>query len=529
MTSCWSLCWADSTHIVAGYTDIRGVISSDGGATWNFGYTGHTLNTMYHAIKHPTTSTLYAATSSVHDLYQSTYLQDSRIDGGSGYLLASTNNGVTWTMLHNFAHPVIWVTADAANPNRLYACVVHSSAGGIYVTNNLQNGAASTWTKLTAPPRTQGHAYNLLILKDGSLLCTFSGRRAGSPLNFTNSSGVFLSTDGGATWSDRSGPGLLYWTHDITVDPADATQNTWYAGVYNGWGGPPNGLGGLYKTTNRGAAWTRVFTSEGVTSCAFRPGNPTEMYITTEQDGLYMCANTAAASPTYTEVTSFPFKQPQRVIFDPYIADKMWVTTFGGGIFHGTMPAIPVELQSFRARAEGDAVLLEWSTASERGNAGFGIERAIQRSDASEIWQAVGFVEGRGTTLALQAYQWRDADRLAAGTYLYRLRQKDFDGTETLSHSVQVEVGAGATPALLGIAPQPFTDRFTLRLSSADAGELRLSLLDMLGREVQVMRVPASGGDISTISMDASGLPPGCYVLHVRSSGGSMQRPVMKR
>ena len=45
---------------------------------------------------------------------------------------------------------------------------------------------------------------------------------------------------------------------DIVIDPHDATRSTWYACVFSGWGGvaggPPNGLGGLYRTTNRGVS-----------------------------------------------------------------------------------------------------------------------------------------------------------------------------------------------------------------------------------------------------------------------------------
>ena len=40
---------------------------------------------------------------------------------------------------------------------------------------------------------------------------------------------------------------MRYWTKDILIDPNDATQSTWYVCVYSGWGGPPNGLGGLYR------------------------------------------------------------------------------------------------------------------------------------------------------------------------------------------------------------------------------------------------------------------------------------------
>ena len=52
-TSCWTMAWADSNHIVAGYTDIKGAISSDAGSSWSFGYSGDNFNSMYCCFKHP--------------------------------------------------------------------------------------------------------------------------------------------------------------------------------------------------------------------------------------------------------------------------------------------------------------------------------------------------------------------------------------------------------------------------------------------------------------------------------------------
>jgi len=66
-----------------------------------------------------------------------------------------------------------------------------------------------------------------------------------------------------------------------------STQNTWYAGVFSGWGGPPNGLGGLYRSSNRGVTWTRINSLDRVTSCAISPINSNEMYLTTETEGLW--------------------------------------------------------------------------------------------------------------------------------------------------------------------------------------------------------------------------------------------------
>ncbi|MCB1053395.1 MAG: hypothetical protein KDC71_22525 [Acidobacteria bacterium] len=333
-TSVWWLTWSSANDIFASFTDIRGIRSQDGGETWGFDYTGHSQNTMYHAERNPLNGFLYAATSTVHDLYQTTYLTDARIDGGDGGILVSQNNGATWTTLNDFNHPVIWITYDPNQTNLLYAAVVHSTAGDIYRFDLNNQGAG--WTRLATPPRTEGHPFNIKVLNDGTLVATYCGRR-NSGGTFTASSGVFVSTNGGSSWLDRSDSNMVYYTKDLTIDPHDATQNTWYASVWSGWGGPPNGTGGLYRSTNRGQNWTRIWNSDRVSSCTIDPNNPNLAYVTTETEGLWVSENLTLGSPTFSQVESYPFRQPERVFFNPYDANEIWVSSFGNGIRIGTV------------------------------------------------------------------------------------------------------------------------------------------------------------------------------------------------
>jgi len=347
-TTCSHLMWADTKTMVASFADIRGIRSEDAGQTWSFDYSGHTLNSMYYCLKHPVSGTLYAATSSVHDLYQSTYLSDDRIDGGSGRILFSTDKGKTWQQFTNFTanKPVVWLAADPTNPNRLYASVVNNSngLGGIYVSQNINAGASATWTKLSKPPRTEGHPFNIFILNDGSIVCTYSGRRAPG---FTASSGVFYSTDGGASWQDRSDRGMYYWTKDITIDPHDPMQNTWYVAVFSGFGGAANGKGGIYKTTNRGQEWAKISALDRVTQCSINPTVTNEAYITTETDGLWYSSNINNAAPQISRVESYSFRQPERVFFNPFQPSEVWVTSFGNGLkVGGTRTSVPQTQQA---------------------------------------------------------------------------------------------------------------------------------------------------------------------------------------
>lgn len=328
-TASWYMHWTDNNNIFAGYTDITAIRSTDNGQKWSKDYSGINYNTVYQVIEAPN-GTLYAAVSSVHDMYQSTYLQDDRIDNGSGAILYSTNDGADWNMLHDFNMPVIWLAINPNNANELYASVINSTSGGIYKTTNLNNNAASTWSLTATPPRTEGHPYNVRVLNDGTVISSWSGRRNNNA--FTESSGVYSSTNGGTSWQDVSDAGMHYWTKDLIVDPHDTTQNTWYAAVHSGWGGPANDLGGLYKTTNRGTSWVRIFDSYRVESATIHPLNANEIYVTTESDGLWYSNNLNSGSPSFSELEEYPFQHPTRVFFNPYNEHYIWTTTFGNGL-----------------------------------------------------------------------------------------------------------------------------------------------------------------------------------------------------
>ncbi len=347
-TSCWQVNWSDANNMWACYTDIQGIRSTDGGNSWSFNYTGHNGNTSYRIVK-AANGTLFMATSNIHDMYQTTRLQDAQLDAAdaNGKLLYSTDNGLTWTLLHSFGHPVFWIALDPNNPNRAYASVIHynngAGIGGVYRCDDLNNLASSTWTVTPTPAGTEKHPGSLNVLNDGKLVASFSGRRNSSG-TFTASSGIFIYDPTANSWTNVSDPGMNYYTKDVVIDPNDATQNTWYACVWSGWGGPPNGLGGLYKTTNRGTSWIKLTgsTLDRVESCTFNPNNANEIYLTTETQGLWMSSNINSASPSFSLVNSYSFRQPERIFFNPYNLNEMWVSSFGNGMEVGLLTATGV-------------------------------------------------------------------------------------------------------------------------------------------------------------------------------------------
>jgi photosystem II stability/assembly factor-like uncharacterized protein len=404
-TTAWGVNFVDASNIIIANTDIGGTHSTDGGSTFAFP-SGNSYNTTYMTVTSPGTGIVYAATSSVHDMYESTHLTDSSIDGGTGGVLFSTDKGTTWKSIpFPVNKPVVWLALDPTDPNRLYASVANSKVGGIYVSNNINLGGGATWSKLASPPRTQGHAFNIRVLNDGTLVATFSGRRGGSPVNFTDSSGVFVSSDAGKTWTDVSAPGMHYWTMDLVVDPADPTQSTWYVAVYSGYGGASNNLGGLYRTSNRGKTWTRISDSYRVSSATFNPTDPNELWMTTETQGLWYSDNIQSASPTFTQVASYPFRQPERVFYNPFNPSQLWVTSFGSGVMVGTVPSggtqnptSTVVLSSPRATVFGQSETFT-ATVSATGQ-GAAPAGSVTFRDGSALLGTVALVSNAGASVA---------------------------------------------------------------------------------------------------------------------------------
>ncbi len=95
--------------------------------------------------------------------------------------------------------------------------------------------------------------------------------------------------------------------------------------------------------------------------------------------------------------------------------------------------ALPVELIDFTGQAVGEAVHLNWSTASERNSDYF----LLERSTDSRTFEPLGQVPARGNSAIQVDYQYIDPSPRAGLNY-YRLRQVDLDGSVNFSEVIAV-------------------------------------------------------------------------------------------
>lgn len=170
---------------------------------------------------------------------------------------------------------------------------------------------------------------------------------------------------------------------------------------------------------------------------------------------------------------------------------------------------LPVELISFAGESTKEGVLLTWSTASEKNNDYFELERSAD----GKQYAKVGQVKGKGTTNSRQVYALRDS-RAGQGTHYYRLKQVDLDGTFTYSKVIAVKHSYGLGRASLAVAPNPVSNgQFTLSLPEV-ATNAQLQILDLNGRLMATQNL-AAGVSEASFSTQNLKLIAGSYIIKI--------------
>jgi len=177
------------------------------------------------------------------------------------------------------------------------------------------------------------------------------------------------------------------------------------------------------------------------------------------------------------------------------------------GEVNNTQSPLPIELIEFTATLIGDRVLLKWRTASEINNDFMAVERSTAPQSGRPFIE-IGRVAGAGTVLELRNYSlWDESPE--QGTNYYRLRQVDFDGKESFSNLVVIQI-AQASNGKLQIAPNPSSDLLYVQWPERASESALLQILDTNGRLVQSTELTVNA---TAISLNISNLAPGSYVL----------------
>ena len=181
---------------------------------------------------------------------------------------------------------------------------------------------------------------------------------------------------------------------------------------------------------------------------------------------------------------------------------------------------VPVDLTSFRADVNDGKVVLSWATATETNNKGFEVEKQVssKQKSVSRQWEEIGFVAGYGTTTEPKSYSYTDND-LKNGTYSYRLKQIDFDGSYKYSNVIEVTVNQPDKYSLEQNYPNPFNPTTMIEYSIASDGYVTLNVYNVLGQKVDELVNGEVKAGTYEVNFDASNLSSGVYYYRIEANG----------
>lgn len=169
----------------------------------------------------------------------------------------------------------------------------------------------------------------------------------------------------------------------------------------------------------------------------------------------------------------------------------------------------PAEILSFTAELKDDnTVELKWSTAAEKNNAYFD----IQRSPDGEDWETLASIPGAISTSVKKAYKLLDEYPLNQLSY-YRLQQVDLDGRTKISPVVKIDL-ENRLNYTVKVYPNPTSQSIVFQ---GNAEELNgLMAYDMVGRSMDLSSI-TNLVNANKLILDLSSWLPGIYFFRTKS------------
>jgi photosystem II stability/assembly factor-like uncharacterized protein len=165
----------------------------------------------------------------------------------------------------------------------------------------------------------------------GVLYLIVARRGEGPEIGGPGDGALYRSTDAAETWTRVPLPEGVNGPNGLAIDPRDPGRM--YLAAWGRATRPADTFGGVFVSTDAGRTWRNTLSEDQhVYDVTIDPRNP---------DVLYACGFSSAAwrsadrGATWKKIPGYDFKWGHRVMPDPADAKLVYITTFGGSLWHG--------------------------------------------------------------------------------------------------------------------------------------------------------------------------------------------------
>ncbi len=355
------------------------------------------------------------------------------------------------------------------------------------VFSDTTNTISNLWTITSSPTNPRWEATTSSFYSAPN---SYTDSRTGS---YANNATVTMTLTNSIDLSGYSNPRLVFWTkYDI--------ESNW-------------DYGQVEISTNNGSSWTPLagnYTQAGTGS--FQP-NGQPVYDGTQNDWVYEQMDLSSYLSNQVKI-KFELRTDGSQTRDGWYVDDIGIVVY---------TYVPVELSSFNAKTTSDGIKLSWKTSSETNNSGFEIQRKyVNQKD----WQKLGFVEGSGTTTESKSYSYTDKN-LNNGSYQYRLKQIDYDGSFKYSDEVNINYSMIIDFELAQNYPNPFNPETTIKYAIPNSGKVLLKVYNVLGKEVITLVNEVKEAGEYEVQFNAGELSSGVYFYKIEAGEFSKIRKMI--
>jgi photosystem II stability/assembly factor-like uncharacterized protein len=315
-------------------TDVGLFRSEDKGRSWTRSLTGvpaRWTNTTYWIAFDPAVKgKMWGAMSGTHDLPRPKMWRNTSVTKFQGGICSSVDGGRTWKPSNTGMAETAptHILMDPTSPVGRRTLWVAAMGRGVY--KSTDDGA--NWVlKNQGIVQNDPFAWRLARAGDGTLYLAIARRSEDGSISTSGDGALYKSTDGADSWTPVKLPAEVNGPNGLTVDPHD--PNRLYLSAWTRARGMHGTGGGIFLSTDGGKSWKNVLDrDQHIYDVTIDPRDAKVLYAAGFESSAWRSND---RGEHWARISGYNFKWGQRVMPDLEDPKMIYISTFGGGVWHG--------------------------------------------------------------------------------------------------------------------------------------------------------------------------------------------------